>query len=99
MSSLKTLIGKKDTGSRGRKLHRQEVLQQALGPLVVGRQREIGQPARDRLRLVARRHPVEVALGQRGGVEEIRLDEIRKSDVVHLGGADSEPAGFAARRS
>ena len=70
-------------GRGRRKLHRQRVLQQALGALEVRRQRQVGQPGRDRLRLVAGRHAVEVAVRQRRRVEEIRGGEIREADVFH----------------
>ncbi len=67
---------------RRRELHRQRVLQRALDALVVDRQRQVGEPRRHRLRLVARRDLVEVALGQRRRVEEVRRREVRKADVL-----------------
>ena len=70
-------------GGRGRELHRQRVLQQPVDLLVVGRERQVGEPRRDRLRLVARRHLLEVALRQRGGVEEVGIGEIGEADVLH----------------
>ena len=68
---------------RRRELHRQSRPQQALGALEMGRQREIGEPGRDGLRFVARRNAVEVAVRQRGVVEEVRLLEVGEAHVCH----------------
>ncbi len=68
---------------RRRKLHRESVAEQALRALVIGGKRHVGQPGRDRLRLITGRHFVEVALRQRGGVEEVRRREVGKADVFH----------------
>ena len=67
---------------RRRELHRQHVLEHALGALVVRGHREVGEPRRDRLRLVARRHAIEIALRQRRRIEEIRRRKVRKAGVV-----------------
>src|SRR5207244_6791828 len=70
-------------GCRRRKLDRKQILQQTFGPLVMRRQREVREPTRDRLRLVPHGRTIEIAVWQRGGVKEVRLREIGKSDGVH----------------
>ena len=81
---VETEHGDREEGRRWRrKLHRQLVLQQAFGSLIVGGHRQVGQPRRHRLRFVARGHTIEVALRKRRRVEEVRLLKIREPDFIH----------------
>ena len=99
MSSRITLIGKNATAVGAGNCTGSGVLQQPLGALVVRGQRQVGQPRRDGLRLVARRHLVEVAVRQRRGVEEVRAARNRGSRRPPCAGAGSARAAGGCRRA
>jgi hypothetical protein len=77
--------GNRKESARGwrRKLHGKQILEQALGALVVGVHRQVRQPGRDGLRFVSSGHAIEPAVRKRCRVEEVRLRKVSEADVFH----------------